>query len=100
MKDLSPLKYFLGIKVLRSGHEIFLRQKKYVLDHLVETGLLDCKPAETPMIVNHGLKIVEGARPADREKYQRLVGKLIHLSHTRPDITYAVGVVNQFMHQP
>ena len=60
MKDLGALKYFLGIEVLRSGHGIFLRQKKYVLDLLAETGLLDCKPAETPMIPNHGLKIEEG----------------------------------------
>ncbi|XP_042018960.1 uncharacterized protein LOC121766776 [Salvia splendens] len=100
MKDLGALKYFLGIEVLRSKHGIFLRKKKYVLDMLAETGLLDCKPAETPMIPNHGLKIVDGAKPTDRERYQRLVGKLIYLSHTRPDITYAVGVVSQFMHQP
>ena len=37
---------------------------------------------------------------ADREQYQKLVGKLIYLSHTRPDISYAVGVVSRFMHLP
>ena len=100
MKDMGALKYFLGIEVLRSKHGIFLRQKKYVLDMLAETGLLDCKSAEIPTVPNHGLKIVDGAKPTDRERYQRLVGKLIYLSHTRPDITYAVGVVSQFMHQP
>ncbi|KAL1549826.1 secreted RxLR effector protein 161-like protein [Salvia divinorum] len=52
------------------------------------------------MVPNHGLKIDEGAKLADREKYQRLMGKLIYLSHTRPDITCAVSVVNQFMHKP
>ncbi|XP_037491328.1 secreted RxLR effector protein 161-like [Jatropha curcas] len=52
------------------------------------------------MVVNHGLKIMEGAELADKERYQRLVGKLIYLSHTRPDIAYAVGVVSHFMHQP
>ena len=100
MKDLGPLKYFLGIEVLRSRHGIFLRQRKYVLDLLAETGLLDCKPADTPMMPNHGLKIVEGAESTDQEKYQRLVGKLLYLSHTRPDIAYAVGVISQFMHRP
>ena len=100
MKDLGALKYFLGIEVLRSKHGIFLRQKKYVLDMLAETGLLDCKPTETPMVPNHGFKIVDGAKPTDCERYQRLVGKLIYLSHTRSDITYAVGVVSQFIHQP
>ncbi|KAL4562996.1 hypothetical protein LXL04_027027 [Taraxacum kok-saghyz] len=100
MKDLGRLKYFLGIEVLRSSGGIFISQRKYVLDLLAETGMLDCKPNNTPMIVNHKLKTVEGAKLADREKYQRLVGKLIYLVHTRPDIAYAVGVVSQFMHEP
>ena len=100
MKDLGKLKDFLRIEVLRSKKGIFINQKKYTLDLQAETGMLDCKPAETPIAVNHGLQIVKGAELADRGQYQRLVGKLIYLSHTRPDIAYAVGVVSQFMHQP
>ena len=42
----------------------------------------------------------EGGTPTDKEQYQHLVGKLIYLAHTRPDIAYAVGVVSQFMHSP
>ena len=71
-----------------------------MLDLLAEVGLVDCKPADTPMVVNHGLKITEGAESADQGKYQRLVGKLIYLSHTRPDIVYVVGIISQFMHKP
>jgi len=100
MKDLGGLKYFLGIKVLRSNKGIFISQRKYIMDLLAETGMVDCKPADTPIQVNHGLKFEEGANLADKERYQRLVGKLIYLSHTRPDIAYAVGVISQFMHQP
>ena len=55
MKDLGRLKYFLGIEVLRSHEGIFICHRKYVLDLLAETGLVDCKPAETPMMMNHGL---------------------------------------------
>ncbi|KAD2804205.1 hypothetical protein E3N88_37582 [Mikania micrantha] len=62
--------------------------------------MLECRPADTPMVVNHQLHMEQDAKLADKEKYQRLVGKLIYLSHTRPDIAYAVGVVSQFMHQP
>ena len=62
--------------------------------------MLDCKPAETPIEVNHGLSIHEDQVPTDKDKYQRLVGRLIYLSHTRPDIAYAVSVVSQFMHSP
>ncbi|XP_042041415.1 uncharacterized mitochondrial protein AtMg00810-like [Salvia splendens] len=100
MKDLGLLKYFLGIEVLRSKKGIFINQRKYVLDLLAEVGMVDCKPADTPMVQNHGLQMKENARLADRGRYQRLVGKLIYLSHTRPDIAYAVGVVSQFMHAP
>ena len=100
MKDLGRLKYFLGIEVLRSKRGIFMSQRKYILDMLAETGLVDCKSVKTPIVVNHGLKMIEGAELADKERYQRLIGKLIYLSHTRPDIAYAVGVLSQFMHSP
>lgn len=100
MKDLGRLKYFLGIEVLRSKKGIFINQKKYTLDLLTEIGMLDCKPADTPISVNHRLQIVNGADETDRGQYQHLVGKLIYLSHTRPDIAYAVSIVSQFMHQP
>nr|GEY64037.1 putative RNA-directed DNA polymerase [Tanacetum cinerariifolium] len=100
MKDLGRLKYFLGIEVLRSQQGIFICQKKYVLDLLAETGMLDCKPAETPMVANQKLYMEPDAELADKGRYQRMVGKLIYLSHTRPDIAYSVGVVSQFMHQP
>ena len=52
------------------------------------------------MIVNHGLKIQENGKETERSQYQRIVGKLIYLSHTRPDIAYDVGVVSMFMHKP
>uniref|UniRef100_A0A803MVP5 Reverse transcriptase Ty1/copia-type domain-containing protein n=1 Tax=Chenopodium quinoa TaxID=63459 RepID=A0A803MVP5_CHEQI len=92
MKDLGTLKYFLGIEVLRSKQENFIHQKKYILDLLAETGMLDCKPAKTPIVANHGLQILEGAKLANREQYQKIVGKLIYLAHTRQDIAYVVGV--------
>ncbi|KAK1431416.1 hypothetical protein QVD17_07875 [Tagetes erecta] len=100
MKDLGRLKYFLKVEVLRSIQGIFICQRKYVLDLLAETGMIDCKPAETPMMANQKLHMEIETELADKERYQRLVGKLIYLSHTRPDIAYAVGVVSQFMHQP
>ena len=53
MKELGELKYFLGIEVARSKHGIFLSQRKYVLDLLTETSMLDCKPVDTPIEQNH-----------------------------------------------
>ena len=100
MKSLGGLKYFLGIEVARSKRGIFLSQRKYVLDLLTEVGMLDCKPADTPIIQNQKLGDFSEQVPTNKERYQRLVGKLIYLSHTRPDICYAVSIVSQFMHCP
>lgn len=100
IKDLGALKYFLGMEFARSKEGIFVNQRKYVLDLLRETGLLGCKATETPIEPN--LKI-QSAKPEDvlnKEQYQRLVGRLIYLSHTQLDITFAVSMVSQFMHSP
>ncbi|XP_071728911.1 uncharacterized mitochondrial protein AtMg00810-like [Rutidosis leptorrhynchoides] len=64
-----------------------------------ETGMIDCKPAETPMIPNQKLFMEDDVELVDKGQYQRIVGKLIYLAHTRPNIAHAEGVVSQFMHQ-
>jgi Reverse transcriptase (RNA-dependent DNA polymerase) len=99
MKDLGPLRYFLGIEVANAPNGVFLSQQKYILELLHETGMLGCRPANTPIDPNHGLKGGESDQ-VDRERYQRLVGRLIYLSHTRPDTSYAVSVVSRYMHDP
>nr|CAA36616.1 unnamed protein product [Solanum tuberosum] len=98
IKDLGPLKYFLGMEVARSKKGIIVSQRKYVLDLLKETGMSGCRPTETPIDPN--LKFVKEGKLIDKGQYQRLVGKLIYLSHTRPDISFAVSLVIQFMHYP
>ncbi|RVX14701.1 Retrovirus-related Pol polyprotein from transposon RE2 [Vitis vinifera] len=100
IKDLGPLKYFLGMEFARSRKGIFISQRKYVLDLLSETGLLGCKATETPIKLNLKLQLASPVEMIDKEKYQRLVGRLIYLSHTRPDIAFAVSMVSQFMHSP
>ena len=100
IKELGPLKYFLGIEFARSKEGIFMNQRKYILDLLEETGLLGCKAAETPMEPNLKLQQAEAENMVDKGRYQRLVGRLIYLSHTRPDIAFAVSMVSQFMHAP
>ncbi|RVW83799.1 Retrovirus-related Pol polyprotein from transposon TNT 1-94 [Vitis vinifera] len=100
IKDLGNLKYFLGMEIARSKKGIAVSQRKYVLDLLNETGMLGCKPAETPMVTTVKLEESDGSAPVDKGRYQRLVGKLIYLSHTRPDIGFSVSVVSQFMNNP
>ena len=99
VKDLGQLRYFLGIEIARSSKGIILSQRKYVLDLLTETGMLGCRSITTPINKNHKL-CAESGDPVDKRTYQRLVGHLIYLCHTRPDISYAVSVVSRYMHDP
>ena len=100
MKDLGAVKYFLGLEVARNSSGIYLCQRKYASDIVEEVGLLGCKPAGSPIDQNHRLALAAGPLLADPERYRRLVGRLIYLSATRPDLTYAIHVMSQFMHAP
>ncbi|XP_068329675.1 uncharacterized mitochondrial protein AtMg00810-like [Pyrus communis] len=99
IKDLGTLKYFLGIELATSSKGLFLNQRKFILDLLKESNLLDCKPAHTPLdsklCLHDHSKLL-----CNVTKYQRLVSKLIYLTITRPDISYAVSIISQFMHAP
>jgi hypothetical protein len=99
VKDLGPVRYFLGIEIARSSKGIILSQRNYVLDLLAETGMLGCRPCGSPIDKNHQM-CAELGDPVDWERYQRLVGRLIYLCHTRPEISYAVSVVSRYMHDP
>jgi hypothetical protein len=68
MKNLGGLKYFLGIEVARSKQGICLSQRKYILDLLSEVGLLECKPADTPIVQNHKLGEYPDQVPTNKER--------------------------------
>ena len=98
VKDLGQMRYFLRMEVARSRKGISISQRKYVLDLLTETGILGCKPSNTPIKARK--KTESDGKPVDRERYQRLVSRLIYISHTRPDIAFVVNMVSQYMHSP
>ncbi|GJX82744.1 ribonuclease H-like domain-containing protein [Tanacetum coccineum] len=99
IKDLGKLKYFLRI----NKDSICLSQRKYCLELLHKYGLLAGKPVETLLTENTTLNHVESNDDpllSNIGNYQRLVGKLIYLTNTRPDIAYVVHCLSQFMHSP
>ena len=100
MKDLVVLKYFLGIELARGPDGLFLSQRKYVLDIISEAGLLGAKPANFPIEQNHQLALQRGRDFAHPERYRRLVGRLIYLTITHPELCYVVHVLAQFMQCP
>ncbi|CAL1387722.1 unnamed protein product [Linum trigynum] len=100
IKDLGKLSYFLGLEVLRSDTGIFLCQQKYITDLLGDHNMEDCTPVSTAMELNLKLSKESGEKIKDGAQYRSIVGSLIYLSATRPDISYAVQLVSQFMADP
>lgn len=110
IKDLRELSYFLGLEFARSEAGILIHQRKYTLESLADMGLSGAKPVSTPMELNLKLTTTEfdsHINPAhidtlleDPTSYQRLIGRLLYLTTTRPDISFAVQCLSQFMHAP
>ncbi|KAL0641379.1 hypothetical protein Bca4012_103352 [Brassica carinata] len=104
IKDLGEMKYFLGIEICRSKEGLFMSQRKYTLDLLKGAGAYGGKTARMPM--EDGYKVpregeIEDSKPyQDPKLYRKLVGKLIYLTITRPDICFAVNQVSQHMQVP
>uniref|UniRef100_A0A2N9HVI9 Integrase catalytic domain-containing protein n=1 Tax=Fagus sylvatica TaxID=28930 RepID=A0A2N9HVI9_FAGSY len=100
LKDLGPLHYFLGLQVTRSSSGLFLNQAKYATDLLQKHNMLDSKPAKSPSCPNTRLSLHEGDLLTDPHGYRSLVGGLHYLTFTRPDISFSVHQVCQYMSAP
>ena len=83
-----------------SKNGTILSQQKYISDLLTDRSFINCQPAKTPTEVNHKLTLDKDEHETDIGNYQRLIGRLIYLAHTRLGISYVVNTLSQFMHSP
>jgi hypothetical protein len=99
MKDLGDLHYFLGVEVQPNEKGLFLSQTKYALDLLHRASMTDAKPISTPFVVGNHLS-AEGQLFSDPTMSRSLAGALQYLTITRPDLSFSVNSICQFMHAP
>ncbi|XP_019098403.1 PREDICTED: uncharacterized protein LOC109131685 [Camelina sativa] len=100
MSDLGRLSYYLGIKIEQHQGGITLNQRSYALKILEEAGLQNCNSVHTPMETELTLSRAENEREIDETVYRKRVGCLRYLLHTRPDLSFCVGILSRFMSSP
>ncbi|KAM0072744.1 putative RNA-directed DNA polymerase [Helianthus debilis subsp. tardiflorus] len=100
VQDLGKLSYFLGIEIVQHGKDILLSQKKYIFELLGRAGLSQAKPVSSPMTTSANLTLGDSAPYDNPVQYRQIVGALQYVTLSRPDLTFGVNKVCQFMHSP
>ncbi|GKC78699.1 retrovirus-related pol polyprotein from transposon TNT 1-94 [Tanacetum coccineum] len=100
LKDLEPLNYFLGIKIVPHVSNILLSQKKYILELLRSASLSNCNPMSSPMVTLSSLSLDDSTAFSNLVKYRQVVGSLQYVTLSQPDIAFAINKVCQYMHAP
>jgi len=100
MTDLGALSYFLGLEFAYDRRGIIMHQRKYILEVLKKFNMMDCNPAATPAELS--LKLIQDETEVlvDETLYRQMIGSLRYICHSRPEITYSVGIVSRFLSNP
>jgi len=99
MEDLGPLYYCLSLKVWQGLDEIFLGQGKYIVE-ILKRFMMDNKSMLTPMVANLKLFSDTSSELVDATVYRQMIGSLMYLTNTRPNICFAVNTLSQYMVEP
>ena len=100
LKDMGSLNFFLGIEVIPTQAGLFLSQHKYVHGLLANTSMSGAKDVSTPLSTTQSLQLFDGTAAVDNSEFHRIIDRLQYLSLARPDISFAVNKLSQFMHKP
>lgn len=100
MSDLGRLTYYLGIEVVQDDRGITLNQNQYAKKILENAGMEKCNLTQTPMELGLNLSKAEEEQEIDATNYRRNIGCLRYLLHTRPDLSFCVGMLSRYMHSP
>lgn len=100
IKDLGSVHCFLKVEISRSTVGIYLSQHKYILDLLIGTSLTRAKPNDLPLPSGTTFDSESGDLLFDPKRLCRLLGKLLYLNFTRPDVSYAIDTLSQFVGSP
>jgi hypothetical protein len=100
MSDMGEMQYFLGLQIRQTAAGISICQTKYVEDMLRRFNMQNCKAVSTPLVVGSKLMKVDESPLCDATLYRSMVGSLMYLTTTRPDIMFSVSLVARFMNQP
>ncbi|KAL0336727.1 UNVERIFIED_CONTAM: Retrovirus-related Pol polyprotein from transposon RE1 [Sesamum radiatum] len=97
IKDLGEAKYFLGLEIARTSQGLKVTQTKYVTDLINDMGLARAKTTTTPLPVGVKFTAKAGGALSNPSQYRRLIGRVLYLGYTRPDISHATQQLSQFI---
>ncbi|KAL2238071.1 UNVERIFIED_CONTAM: Retrovirus-related Pol polyprotein from transposon RE1 [Sesamum indicum] len=100
IKDLGPARYFLGVEIARASEGITLTQTKYISDIIKDLKLTEARTTNTPLPPGIKLNYASDKVISHPAVYRRLVGRLLYLNFTRPDISHAVQQLSQYLQVP
>nr|GEX71926.1 DNA-directed DNA polymerase [Tanacetum cinerariifolium] len=100
MLMMGEMTFFLGLQVNQSPCGIFINKSKYVLEILKKYGMESCDPVGTPMEIKDKLDLDQNGTPADETKYHSMIGALMYLTSSRPDIVHATCLCARYQAKP
>nr|GEU33780.1 uncharacterized mitochondrial protein AtMg00810-like [Tanacetum cinerariifolium] len=100
MSMMGEMTFFLGLQVNQSPHGIYINQSKYVLEILNKYGMESCDPVGTPMEIKDKLDLDQNGTPVDTTKYRSMIGALMYLTSSRPDIVHATCFCARYQAKP